>query len=354
MRITTPVHRGIGMRASVPCGPSSPAPSATPTATRRQVLAAGLQAGLLACGLTPLAAHGQDREATAAPAASAPLGMDALTDALTQALRRQPLVLLGEVHDNAVQHAARAQALAAHLAAGARPALLMEQFDTEQQDAIDAWLSAWRSAQPSAARARASEADADALIAAVTAAGGTRGVSSGWHWPHYRPVLVLALRHDLPLHAANVSRARARQVISQGLAAQGFDAAVPPPLLQAQADAVQQGHCGLLPPDLPPRMALAQVARDQRMARLLAAALETSPQGVLLLAGNGHVRSDIGVPAWLPAALRSRCLAVGLVEEGDDGSMPFDLRLLTPRQPRPDPCAALQSSPMGRPASAPR
>ena len=55
-----------------------------------------------------------------------------------QALRfSQPLVLLGEVHDNAAQHALRLRAFEAHLAAGARPALALEQLDREHQVAID-------------------------------------------------------------------------------------------------------------------------------------------------------------------------------------------------------------------------
>ena len=43
----------------------------------------------------------------------------------------QPVVLLGEVHDNAAQHALRLQAFEAWLASGARPALVMEQFDRD-------------------------------------------------------------------------------------------------------------------------------------------------------------------------------------------------------------------------------
>ena len=45
-----------------------------------------------------------------------------------------------------------------------------------------------------------------------------------------------------------------------------------------------------------PLMARAQFARDAVMARALAAHAE---RGVVLLAGNGHVRRDIGVPRWL-------------------------------------------------------
>src|SRR6185369_12584970 len=101
-----------------------------------------------------------------AGACTAPPAADPALD-----LRGPRLVLLGEMHDNAAQHALRARAFSALLDSGARPALLMEQFDRERQPALDAARNA-------------PGADADALIAA---AGG-----SGWHWPYYRPYLALA------------------------------------------------------------------------------------------------------------------------------------------------------------------
>ena len=249
----------------------------------------------------------------------------ALVDDLSRALRARDVVLLGEVHDNRAQHAARAAALAALLDSGARPALLMEQFDRERQ--------------PDIARARAAPgADAASVIAAAVPAGG-----GGWDWSLYRPYVALALQHGLPLIAANVSRADARRISADGLAAHGFDAAVPRDLLDAQAQAIVASHCGHV--DLPraEQMALAQIARDQFMARQVAAYAD---RGVLLLAGNGHVRRDIGVPRWLAPALRARSLVIGLAESPDaasgGGSPAFDRQLATPAQPRPDPCEGMR------------
>jgi hypothetical protein len=45
----------------------------------------------------------------------------------------KPLVLLGEVHDHPQQHALRLDAFRAHLGRGARPALVMEQFDRRRR-----------------------------------------------------------------------------------------------------------------------------------------------------------------------------------------------------------------------------
>ena len=232
---------------------------------------------------------------------------------------QQPVVLLGEVHDNAVQHALRLQAFETLLAGGARPALVMEQFDRERQPVIDAL------------REKSPPPDADALI---SAAGG-----AGWEWRHYRPFVALALQHGLPIVAANVSREEARRVMAAGLQASGFDADVAPDVLLALAADIEDSHCGLIDGATARRMALAQVARDQAMA---AAVDRHAWRGVLLLAGNGHVRTDLGAPRWLDAPTRGRSLAIGLLEEGDDGNAAYDRRVFTPAQARPDPCEGMR------------
>lgn len=232
---------------------------------------------------------------------------------------QRPVVLLGEVHDNAAAHALRLAAFEAVLARGERPALVMEQFDRERQGALDA--------------ARAAGGDAAALIAA---AGGP-----GWNWDFYRPFVAAALRAGVPIVAANVSRADARVVMREGLAAQGFDADVPAAVLDVLAGEIEGSHCGQLDAATARRMALAQVARDQSMARALEA---HAGGGAVLLAGNGHVRTDVGAPRWLSAATRARSEAIGVVEAGD-ATTAFDRRVEVPRQPRPDPCAAMRAAP---------
>ena len=274
----------------------------------------GLTAFLLgACRLAPATAP------ATAPAAAVPL------HTLIAAMRSRPLVLLGEVHDNAAQHALRAQALRAMLDGGARPALLMEQFDREQQAAIDRVL-----ARPGAS--------VDELIAAGAP---DAAALQGWDWALYRPYLALALQHHLPIVAANVSRADTRRVVQNGLLALGFEATVPADIDAAQAQAIVDSHCGMLDDAQAKRMVSAQVARDQFMAHLLEA---NAAQGAFLLAGNGHVRTDIGVPRWLSPATRARSVAIGLLEPGDNNGPAFDLALTTPAQPRPDPCEGMKGN----------
>jgi len=195
----------------------------------------------------------------------------------------------------------------------------MEQFDREHQPDIDRL----RAQQPAP--------DAAALIAAAAPP------PSSWNWAFYQPFVALALQHGLPIVAANVSRRDARSVMQAGLASHGFTAAVPAEVDAGITNAVLQSHCGQIDAPTAGRMALAQVARDQFMARLVEAHAE---RGVLLLAGNGHVRTDTGVPRWLRAGIRTRTEAIGMLEAGDEPGAAFDRVVVTAAQQRADPCAA--------------
>ena len=267
-------------------------------------------------------------------------GDEARLRALSAAVRSRPVVLLGEVHDNAAQHALRARALRALLSSGARPALLMEQFDRERQADIDRAL-----ARPGAS--------ADEVVAAGAPPGSD--AARGWDWPLYRPYVELAIEYRLPLVAANVSRADARRAVAGGLAALGLDANVPADVADAQAGAIAAGHCGMIDAEAARPLVAAQAARDQYMAGRVEA---HAARGAVLLAGNGHVRADIGVPRWLAPATRARSVAIGLLEEdaaagpalraasapAASAAAPYDVAIVTPAQPRPDPCEALRGT----------
>lgn len=240
---------------------------------------------------------------------------------------QRPIVLLGEVHDNVRHHELQRSAFEAMLHAGARPALLMEQFDRERQGDID--------------RALAAGADVAGVIAAGAGAGAGAG-NSRWQWSLYEPLIALALRHQLPIVAANVSRADTRKIFADGLAAHGFDAQVPADIEAAQAAQIEQSHCGLIDAAMARRMSLAQIARDQFMARLVQ---QHAARGVVLIAGHGHARRDIGVPRWLAEGERANTESIGLLEQGTQNNAgTFDRIVVTPPQPREDPCAAMRRS----------
>jgi uncharacterized iron-regulated protein len=268
--------------------------------------------------------------AAAAVATAAPVELDPNPGALVQAMQGRRVVLLGEVHDNAVQHALRAAALRRWIVQGARPAIAFEQFDRERQPDIE--------------RARRERpADADHLIAQAKGSG-------DWRWEYYRPFVALALEYDLLIVATNLSRGEAMQVANDGWAAL-FDPAtrsalrldaLPTDFRSKHEDAIAIGHCNLLPADALPALARAQMARDIVMARSIRPHVD---RGVVLLAGNGHVRRDIGVPFWLAADAARGAISIGVLER-DDGSVPesaadFDAYVITERAERGDPCKDL-------------
>ncbi len=235
------------------------------------------------------------------------------------------VLLLGEQHDNGEGHRLRAEALRTRLEAGWRPAIAMEQFDREQQPALDAAMREC--------------GDADCVIARVVPA------KSSWHWPFYKPVIALAMRYKLPLLAANLSRADAGKVIQDGMASAldagtirryGLDKPLPVAVLSAQVAEVRSGHCGMLPEEMLEPMARAQIARDVTMAETLRT---HAANGAVLIAGNGHVRRDIAVPYWLHRQGLST-LSVGYVEQiAAPGE--FDEAHRIAAVERADPCAAL-------------
>lgn len=236
------------------------------------------------------------------------------------------ILLLGEVHDNPDGHAHRYADLQKMVVAGWRPAIAMEQFDRENQAELT--------------KAQAACTDANCIISKV---GNKR-----WEWPHYRPVIQLAIDYKLPLLAANLSRSDAARVMREGYAAvldkntissYKLDQALPTVVVNGQRAAMESGHCGKMPDNIVPSMVRAQVARDVWMAKVVA---DNADRGVVLLAGNGHVRRDLGVPVWLPASQQASLQIHGYVEDAS-GNKPgdtslYDVSHVVKTHARPDPC----------------
>lgn len=220
---------------------------------------------------------------------------------LAQRLPAYDYVLLGEVHDHATGHQWRYEALAQAVAQGWRPVIAMEQFDLEQTQAL-------MQAQASCGK------DADCVIARAAPP------KNAWNWAYYRPVIALALDYDLPLVAANLSRQQAGQVLRQGVdavfdpaqqQALGLDGDLPQALLPQHVNIFSELHGGGATPAEVEPFAWAQMARDAVMAQRLRSA-PTRP--VVLIAGNGHVRRDVGVVPWLDVA-PAQVLSVGFVTD---------------------------------------
>jgi uncharacterized iron-regulated protein len=258
---------------------------------------------------------------------------------LAAQLRKARFRLLGEVHDHPAHHRHRAALIRA---LGAPGEVYFEQFDRKH----DADLR----------EAQRAGANADALAKAGQ-------LDAGWKWPLHRPLLEAALDAPVQVRAANLSPADTRRIARAGkLGPQdvALDAALSRADWTAQREAalravIIDGHCGALPEKIAPAMALAQRARDATLALALAEA----PGNAVLIAGNGHVRRDLGVPLYLPGG--ATFLSVAFLETqpgeadprayvaGANGESMYDFVWFTAPQPRPDPCEAFRKRPPAPP-----
>jgi uncharacterized iron-regulated protein len=249
---------------------------------------------------------------------------------LMQRIGDADFVLLGEVHDNAAQHRVRGELITAF--AAKHPGIAFEQF----------------AASDSAIPRPAAGAPLDGWL-------DQHGFDrKAWRWPLHQPVVDAAIANGRSLWGSGVSRDELRAIV------RGGEAATPAPLRSILAAApldsagtasidqeLMDSHCGKLPASMVPGMRAAQITRDAAMTRALMLASAGGP--AWLIAGNGHVRRDMGVPRLLvKAAPGKKVLVVGLLERASDGSAPsaesrkpYDLVLVTPRAEREDPCAGM-------------
>jgi uncharacterized iron-regulated protein len=165
---------------------------------------------------------------------------------------------------------------------------------------------------------------------------------SAWPWPTYASPIMAAVRAGVPVVGGNLPRTAMRSAMADIR----LDGTLPSAALAAQHDAVREGHCGLLPETQIAPMARVQIARDDSLAQTLVQ-LAVPGKTVLLMAGAMHIDRAAGVPVHLPAALRTKAVAL----RADDGAadaetaVHADAAWHTPKVPPRDYCAELRNKP---------
>jgi uncharacterized iron-regulated protein len=164
------------------------------------------------------------------------------------------------------------------------------------------------------------------------------------------------------MYAGNAPKNQVRGVARGGMAALSseeharlrLDLVLPEALAAALSKELVESHCGALPPQAIPGMASAQQYRDAHLADAMLRARQAHGNAVLI-AGNGHVRSDRGVPWHIRQRQPdAKVLSIMLLEVEDgkneaaaylprdpDGKPTADLVIFTPRAKRGDPCEGL-------------
>jgi len=230
------------------------------------------------------------------------------------------VVILGEVHDNAQHHIGQAEAITA-----IRPAAVVFEMLTATQAArITPQLL-----MDQAALAAALDWDA-----------------SGWpDFALYYPVFKAL--GEARIYGAARSRDQVRRAYGDGAAAVfgpksatfRLDQPLPVGQLEQRMQEQFEAHCDAMPLEMMGGMVEAQRFRDAAFAAVVVQAFEEVGGPVVLIAGNGHARTDWGVPAMLAAGAPDlSVLVVGFVEAPAEAEHPFDLWVVTEPAIREDPC----------------
>lgn len=240
------------------------------------------------------------------------------------------VVVLGEVHDNPVHHARQARVVRA-LAPGG---IAFEMVPESSEEGVQVFL----------------------------AQGGARdeiGPAIGWErigwpdWEMYAPIFAAApgayVAGGAPA-SAEIRRAVAKGAAAawgQGAESVGLDQPLEAELRRTLEDEMIAAHCDRLPREAAGAMVEAQRFKDARFAEAVLRALERGGRPAVLITGNGHARSDRGVPAYLARlAPDLQVASVGMIElspgstpEAAAQGLPFDYVWFSAPHGRADPCA---------------
>jgi len=249
---------------------------------------------------------------------------------LIEKLKRANYILLGEFHDNASHHQLRGD--------------LILRLNQSKQAVVVEYLLAGKEVQFSGS-----------TLESLHAAGFN---SKAWPWSIYGPLFEQLRISQRPIIGSNLNRSISKAIFSgennpipSSLKVDYQKTTLSTPAMTALEQDLIEGHCGKLPPSYLKPMMMVQRLTDISMAQ----ALLERPSGILL-AGNGHVRKDYGVPQVLKAiAPRQSVVNVAFTEDDGLDSKTvinyrdrYDYVWLTKPIERKDPCADLQ---FGKPSS---
>ena len=247
-------------------------------------------------------------------------GKEISEQALSDRLRTADIVLLGELHDNRRHHDLRGQLIAGMN--GRRRTVVAEHLPQGGPVRFNA------------------DTRADLEAAGFDPA--------GWEWPAHEKLYDQIRASGIPLVGGNLPREQAKQIFMQGVSAlpermaQTYEKARLDATAEKALDRdLVEGHCGKLPDRYLLRMRFAQRMTDIALTHAL---LDHKPS--VLVAGNGHVRKDYGVPQVIAAmAPDLRLISVGFLERSSDSreliqslAGQYDFVWFTERADRKDPC----------------
>jgi uncharacterized iron-regulated protein len=283
--------------------------------------------------------------------------LQVLARELTAAALDGQIILLGEVHDNGEHHKLRGE-LVRQINAGvkasdpeARVPLVFEHIRSDQQSGLDQFNTF--------------NAEARRLGTASDLFRFLDWPKSGW--PDQRlfaPLFEAAIQTKSPIVAGDPSRTSISAVARRGLGSLDpetlrtlhLDAPLAPSLQAALTTELVDSHCGMMTKETMGSMVDAQRYHD---AYLAAAAFKAAADhgSAIVLTGNGHVRSDRGVPLYLRKMAPSKNTVTVVFVETEVGKLDpngyapttpdskaaADYVVFTPAATREDPCEKMRA-----------
>ncbi len=252
------------------------------------------------------------------------IGKEVDESALVEILKSADFVLLGELHDNKFHHEARGR--------------LIARFADHRRSVVSEHMPA------------PNKVNFQSVIKEDLQAAGFD--AEGWDWPIHQSLYEQIKNKGLTVVGGNLPKEEARRMFLQG--ASSLPERMAKTYSQSSLDQAAErkldhdlveGHCGKLPEKYLLRMRFAQRMTDLSLSHNL---LDRQPS--ILIAGNGHVRRDYGVPQILASVAPERkVVSVGFLEQGGDSqdllqsvSGQYDFIWITERAERKDPCESFK------------
>lgn len=244
-----------------------------------------------------------------------------ISDVATR-VSRSDYILLGEKHDNEAHHHVQAAILRHTITA--KDGVVFEMINRDQQPVIDQFLSG------------------DILYSNLETALDWK--KSGWpDWAYYGPLFEITKEAKARILYGSYPR---KELMTKMKDTGSNFLALPDSQLSNLNKQIEESHCKLLPKKMIGPMSNLQIAKDHLMAEQM---LKAKGAGkAYLIAGNGHIRLDRGVPYYLDQrVVNQKILVVGIVEEtslasSEDLFSLYNAIWTTAAIPEKDYCAGLR------------
>lgn len=265
-------------------------------------------------------------------------------------LKNADYLLLGEKHDNEKHHAFQSIMVSLAGGSGKTGQLIAEMIEPQHQDVLDRINKVYSIDESKVDDVFALNEEKEGLLASL--GDDLNWEKRGWpHWESYKTIFITGLEWGWPLTAGNPNRETIMSIGRGGklgpdlLTNLRWDQNYSQEQTDSLLDELVESHCGMMGRESMQPLVTLQRLKDAHMARAMRQGLPKNGVSVLI-AGNGHVRKDRGVPFFLDGDKKTVSVAIIEVvrDQLEASSYPaFDPKLydyvwFTPRVDEIDPC----------------